>query len=124
PGNRYLSLLTFEVWQEQSVIWSQEDRFPSTAIRVAAQRMFFSNIEMVQVDKTGRILIPAHCRERIGLELSQKLLVKGVGRRIELWNPAEYEANQEHDLALVKKALELDEQRGVLSAELGRFPEC
>jgi MraZ protein len=125
PGKQYLSLYTFEKWKEQSVIWSQEDRFPSTAVRIAAQRLFFSNIEQVLMDKAGRILIPSNYRDRIGLAPGQKVLVNGIGGRVEIWSPEAYTANELKDMELFKAAQEIDAQRGLQSlSEMGRLPEC
>ncbi|MDR1083748.1 MAG: hypothetical protein LBP22_02545 [Deltaproteobacteria bacterium] len=124
PSNRHLTVYTFEKWKEQSAAWSDENRFPSTKVRVAAQRLFFSNIEMVIMDKAGRILIPANYRERIGLVPSQKVIINGNCGRIEIWAPEEFLANESKDLDLFKEAMDFDAQRGVQSIqETGRLPE-
>ncbi|MDR2141138.1 MAG: hypothetical protein LBR11_04995 [Deltaproteobacteria bacterium] len=126
PGNRYLSIYTHEVWKDQSAAWNDESRFPNTAIRVAAQRLFFSNVEPVTQDKAGRILIPANYRERVGLAPSQKVLVNGVGKRIEVWAPEEFVANELKDLELWQSAQAMDTSRleQVSPLDLARLPEC
>jgi MraZ protein len=49
------------------------------------RRLFFSSTELVEVDKAGRILIPAFLRESIGL-LGEVVLV-GAGKFFEIWTP-------------------------------------
>ncbi|MDR1608653.1 MAG: hypothetical protein LBT38_09640 [Deltaproteobacteria bacterium] len=124
PGNRRLTLYTFEMWNEASAIWSQDDRFPSAAVKVSAQRLFFSNVEPVTLDKVGRFLIPTQFRERIGLGLSEKIVVNGTGKRIEIWKPEDFQANELVDLEVWKSALDLDAQRATqLPVDAPRLPE-
>ena len=49
------------------------------------RRLIFSNGEQVEVDKSGRILIPQFLREVAGLD-SEAVLV-GVGDYFEIWSP-------------------------------------
>jgi MraZ protein len=48
-------------------------------------RLWASNSHEVEVDKQGRMAIPAHLRAFAGLE--SDVLVHGAIDRIELWNP-------------------------------------
>jgi MraZ protein len=50
------------------------------------RRLIYSNGEQVEVDKSGRILIPQFLREVAGLD-SEAVLV-GVGDYFEIWSPA------------------------------------
>ena len=49
-------------------------------------RRFYSLAAPVSLDKTGRILIPAHLITEANLE--KDLTIIGVNRSIEIWNPA------------------------------------
>ena len=48
------------------------------------RRMFFATAEWVEVDKAGRILIPAFLREAAGL--SGEVMVVGSGTFFEIWS--------------------------------------
>ena len=52
-------------------------------------RRFYSAAGLVSLDKSGRILIPAHLISEAGLK--KDLLVIGVNRWIEIWNPDRFE---------------------------------
>ncbi len=52
-------------------------------------RRFYSLAGVVAPDKNGRILIPAHLIKEAGLK--KDLLVTGVNRWVEIWNPERYE---------------------------------
>lgn len=49
------------------------------------QRYFFSSAHEVELDKMGRILIPAHLREFASLE--KDAVVVGASSRAEIWSP-------------------------------------
>ena len=49
------------------------------------RRLVFSTAEPAEVDKAGRILIPAYLRQFAGLELEAVLV--GVGDYFEIWSP-------------------------------------
>jgi len=53
-------------------------------------RFFLAGAADVEVDKQGRILIPAELREFAGLEKDVTLI--GVGARIEIWSKDRWEA--------------------------------
>lgn len=52
-------------------------------------RRFYSLAGVVAPDKNGRILIPSHLIKEAGLK--KDLLVIGVNRWVEIWNPERYE---------------------------------
>jgi len=52
------------------------------------QRNFFSSIAPVEIDGSGRILLPRQMMEYAGLE--KEALVVGTGLRVEIWNPDRY----------------------------------
>jgi MraZ protein len=52
------------------------------------RRILFSNIEWVEVDKAGRILIPQFLRQSIGLDT--EVVVVGAGSFFEIWSPEKW----------------------------------
>lgn len=56
-------------------------------------RFLFANAVKVEMDKAGRILIPQYLREAAGLDSIVKLA--GSGQYIEVWQPDEFQKNQE-----------------------------
>ena len=60
------------------------------------QRMFFSGGDEVVPDKQGRVSISAALREYAGLE--KDVVVIGVRNRLEIWNPAAWDAYQAAEL--------------------------
>lgn len=55
------------------------------------RRMLFSEAMDFELDKQGRMLIPDRLREYAGLELSAEVLIVGLEKIIELWNPQTWE---------------------------------
>ncbi|MEW6051263.1 MAG: division/cell wall cluster transcriptional repressor MraZ [Candidatus Zixiibacteriota bacterium] len=51
-------------------------------------RRFYSAATVVSPDKTGRILIPSHLIEEA--DLKRELLIIGVNRSVEIWNPGKW----------------------------------
>lgn len=51
-------------------------------------RLFYSAATVVTPDKNGRILIPNHLIQEAALK--RELLVLGVNRSVEIWNPERY----------------------------------
>ncbi len=52
-------------------------------------RRFYSSASIITPDKSGRILLPSHLIEEA--KLSRELLIIGVNRWIEIWDPDRYE---------------------------------
>ncbi|MBM7867511.1 division/cell wall cluster transcriptional repressor MraZ [Heliobacterium gestii] len=59
----------------------------------AFQRFFFSGAGECEVDKQGRILVPAHLREHAGLE--KDVVIIGAGARVEIWSQERWKAYNE-----------------------------
>ena len=61
----------------------------------------FSNAEECEIDKQGRILIPAELKKLVSID--KELVTVGAMRRIEIWakevwdNPTEYKATESND---------------------------
>lgn len=58
-------------------------------------RMRGARIEKVELDKQGRILLPANLREFAGLD--KDVVLVGVGSRIEIWSREKWESVTEED---------------------------
>ncbi|MDA0836344.1 MAG: division/cell wall cluster transcriptional repressor MraZ [Planctomycetota bacterium] len=57
------------------------------------ERWFFSNAQFLEVDKTGRVNMPAQLLGRA--QISDRVILAGVNKRVEVWAPAlwdEYQA--------------------------------
>lgn len=62
-----------------------------------ARRDFFANFWPAQIDSQGRINLPDDLAQRAGISRDAKtrdLKVVGVGRRIEIWSKAIYDARE------------------------------
>lgn len=62
-------------------------------------RLFSSGTQEVDVDKQGRMAIPQHLRDYARLD--SDVLVVGSMNRVELWDPAEWEAKVQHAESLL-----------------------
>jgi MraZ protein len=92
PGTKFVSVYPNERWEELVRDWTDEKRFSNAEVMLRGQRLFFANIEQVNIDRTGRITIPLHFRERAGLK--DDVVVIGVGGKMEIWNPIELAADE------------------------------
>ena len=68
-------------------------------------RFFFAGAANCEVDKQGRILLPAHLREFAGLE--KDVVLVGVGSRVEIWSKDKWEnMNSDADMDEITSAME------------------
>ncbi len=58
-------------------------------------RFFLAGAAQVELDKQGRILLPANLREFAGLD--KDVVLVGVGSRIEIWSREKWESVTEQD---------------------------
>ncbi len=58
------------------------------------QRYFLAGAASLEVDKQGRILIPANLRERAALE--KDIVFVGVLSKIEIWSKERWESNNDY----------------------------
>lgn len=56
-------------------------------------RFIFGNATEVELDKQGRILLPAMLRETVGIE--KEVIVMGVGSKVEIWDKAAWDERQQ-----------------------------
>ena len=68
-------------------------------------RFFLAGAATVEVDKQGRILLPAHLREFAGLE--KDVVLVGVGSRVEIWSKDKWEnMNSDTDMDEITSTME------------------
>ena len=69
------------------------------------QRYFFAGAADVEVDKQGRIVIPAKLREHAGLE--KDIMIIGASSRAEIWDKERWNQNcQELTAETIEQAME------------------
>ncbi len=68
---------------------------PGTKEARKLQRHFLANAAPCEVDKQGRVLIPAKLREYAGLE--KDIVFVGVLSKIEIWSKARWEDNDDYE---------------------------
>lgn len=68
-------------------------------------RFFLSGAAQVEVDKQGRILLPANLRQFAGLD--KDVVLVGVGSRIEIWSKDKWEeVNSDVDMDDISASME------------------
>ncbi len=83
PGlDRCLSLYTLKEWEKISNKISDSSMLASD--NRSFSRFMFGQAVVVEVDGSGRILIPENLKDRS--ELSDRVVVIGVQNRLEIWN--------------------------------------
>lgn len=90
-----------EVWPAKDAERMQEDTLsalnPMSRDARRLQRRFFAHSESAELDSAGRVRLSGHLIEHAGL--SGRCIVAGMGRRLEIWSPdawlAEDEENEE-----------------------------
>jgi MraZ protein len=67
----------------------------------AAKRMFFANSQRVELDSSGRVLIPEKLRRKVGIE--KEVVMVGNDERAEIWPAGVWEDYQERNEGVLKK---------------------
>lgn len=68
-------------------------------------RFFLAGAAQVELDKQGRILLPATLREFAGLD--KDVVLVGVGSRIEIWSKEKWDAiNEDDNMDAITSAME------------------
>lgn len=68
----------------------QFNQLPGTKEARKIQRFFLSAATPCDIDKQGRVLIPAKHKEHAGLE--KDIVFVGVSRKVEIWSKERYDA--------------------------------
>jgi MraZ protein len=87
-NDRCLALWTPENFEKQMELMEANQQMSTEQRNLA--RLWASGSTEVEVDKQGRMVIPAYLRDYA--RLTSDVLVNGAIDRIELWNPQEWEA--------------------------------
>ena len=91
------SLLIYPVneWEEIEAKITSLPTFDPRARRI--QRLLVGHATDVEIDGSGRILLPAALREYAGLEKETVLI--GQGKKLEIWDEETWDENQEEWVA-------------------------
>ena len=57
------------------------------------QRNFYASAESCSIDRTGRLVLPETLKGLVGI--TDRVVFAGVGQRVELWNPEEWNTRQQ-----------------------------
>ena len=57
------------------------------------KRLFLANAAEIEFDRAGRFIIPQNLREEAGLDGA--VVVVGIGEEIEIWSPANWQAQND-----------------------------
>ena len=93
-----LRLFTAEGFEQQAELYTR--RLATQRAGRVMRHAFFANSFSLDLDRQGRILIPAPLREYAGLD--GNVIVAGSGEWLEIWNPERFEA----EMAVVDDELE------------------
>ena len=88
PFDRCLHLHPLRAWEEFENKVSQLPSLDPQIVRF--RRIYVSAAVECELDRAGRVLVPPHLRERA--ELHRDVLWAGMGRTIELWSTAHWNA--------------------------------
>ncbi|MGR0278784.1 division/cell wall cluster transcriptional repressor MraZ [Marinomonas dokdonensis] len=95
PVSRCLLLYPVSEWEQIQQKLDKLPTFQPQARRL--QRLLVGHATDLEVDKAGRILLPAPLREFARLD--RKLTILGQGKKLEIWSQDEWEAQREDYLA-------------------------
>jgi len=102
------SLLIYPV-NEWEIIEKQITALPSFDKRARRiQRLLVGHATDVEIDSSGRILLPAALREYAGLD--KETVMIGQGKKLELWSKEAWEGTREEYLEQVNDDSQLSEQ--------------
>lgn len=73
-----------------------EDKIMSMPLKLqmSFQQFFFAYMKEVELDKQGRIIIPAFLRKYADVLENRETVVVGVMNHVEIWNPTLWEEKQ------------------------------
>ncbi|MHB8710532.1 MAG: division/cell wall cluster transcriptional repressor MraZ [Minisyncoccota bacterium] len=85
-----------KAWEKQAQEYAAE--INGSAARRGLARLFLAGSSEVEVDQSGRVLIPEHLKSFAGI--SEKAVIAGVADRVEIWEEGawkKYTADIERD---------------------------
>ena len=102
--DKCLALYSEEEWLKQIEATNALPKLTNEAAR-RFRRIYFGNSTSAELDKQGRILIPANLREYAGL--TKDVTLVGVTDHVEVWDEKAWNAyNDENDLTEILSDLE------------------
>lgn len=101
---RCLLIYTEETW---NTVREKIQNLPNSVhpLVKSYQRLVLGHAENLEIDKAGRILLPATLRSMVGFE--HELSLVGMGDKFELWNKAKWEAETNQALSASAEDLAL-----------------
>lgn len=91
PATRCLLMYPISEWE---LIQAKLDKLPSFQTQARRlQRLLVGHATDLDIDKAGRILLPAPLREFALLD--KKVTLLGQGKKVEIWSQEEWEAQRE-----------------------------
>lgn len=91
PATRCLLMYPLPEWE---VIQERLDKLPSfNAQARRLQRLLVGHATDLEIDKAGRVLLPAPLREFA--QLDKKVTLLGQGKKLEIWSQEEWESQRE-----------------------------
>ncbi|MDD3266718.1 MAG: division/cell wall cluster transcriptional repressor MraZ [Burkholderiales bacterium] len=99
-----LLIYTEEAW---NVVRDKIQNLPNSVhpLVKSYQRLVLGHAENLEIDKAGRILLPATLRSMVGLD--HELSLVGMGDKFELWNKAKWDAETNQALSASAEDLAL-----------------
>ncbi|REG81636.1 division/cell wall cluster transcriptional repressor MraZ [Marinomonas pollencensis] len=95
PASKCLLLYPLVEWE---LIQQKLDKLPSFQPQARRlQRLLVGHATDLEVDKAGRILLPAPLREFAGLD--RKVTLLGQGKKLEIWSQDEWESQRDDYLS-------------------------
>jgi MraZ protein len=82
-----LELFTLENWEHESALVNKLNMFKKKNSVFATQ--FMAGVRVVELDNSGRLLIPKDLLQYGGL--TKDIVLTEINKRIEIWDKAEYE---------------------------------
>jgi len=96
PSTRCLLMYPLAEWE---IIQAKLDKLPSFQPQARRlQRLLVGHATDLDIDKAGRVLLPAPLREFALLD--KKVALLGQGKKIEIWSQAEWQAQRDEYLTL------------------------
>jgi MraZ protein len=83
---------------EWEVVRSKIQNLPNSVhpLVKSYQRLVLGHAELIELDKAGRVLLPATLKQMVGLD--RELVLVGMGNRFELWDKNKWQAETEKAL--------------------------
>lgn len=105
-----LYLYSRKAWEKEARTYAAEVN--GSAARRGLARLFLAGSSEVEVDKTGRVLIPEHLKSFASIK--EKAVIAGVADRVEIWEEGawkKYTAGIERDANAFAETLDVGDRK-------------